>query len=221
MSEESTVTVSEGSESKTESAIERAMAAVAARKAAKAQAAADKPAKAPKEKKEKVEKPADPEAKAAAKADKAKAREAKQAELKEQRAARKAEREATKAAARGTKKGGAHMVKVDKAAAKLPALNESARLILDEATTNLGEAQVLALAMHMQHAVRAKATARAAEIQVSTGDHVKITGGDPRFIGMTGLIDRAQRIRCYVKVDGRDKPVYCFTSDVVKVTAEA
>jgi hypothetical protein len=46
------------------------------------------------------------------------------------------------------------------------------------------------------------------------GQFVTVTGGDARFIGMTGTLEKVQRIRCYVRIEGQEKPHYCFTSDV-------
>ena len=37
----------------------------------------------------------------------------------------------------------------------------------------------------------------------------------------TGVVFKAQRIRCYVTLEGVSKPVYLFTSDVSPVAAES
>lgn len=207
MSEENTV---ENASDKNVSLIEQRLLAVQARKAAKAaeaQASGEKPAKVKKEKAPKVIDESAGVAKAAA-------REAKKAELAEQRAQKKAERQQKKAA-RLANKGPAHMAKVEKAASRLPSLNESANLLLEEATRNLNSTQVLALAAHLQHSVRVAATSAATNSgRVQVGAKVKMIGGDPRFLGMTGVVSKSQRIRCYVALEGREKPVYTFTSDV-------
>lgn len=156
-------------------------------------------------------------------ADKAEAKEkraAQRAEDKAKREAERAERKAAKAASKADKT--AHMLKVNKAASRLPELEPSAALILSEATANLSAAQVAALALHLQHFNRAKATERALSSRIEAGAHVTIVGGDPRFIGRTGTVTKAQRIRCYVSVEGHDKPIYLFTSDVaLAAVAEA
>lgn len=114
----------------------------------------------------------------------------------------------------------AHMSKVDKAASRLPSLVGTAQEIFDDITSNLGRDQVAALAQHLVHFNRVKATERALDQKVATGDSVRIIGGDSRFVGRTGTVTKAQRIRCYVEVEGAKKPVYLFTSDV-EVIAQA
>lgn len=127
---------------------------------------------------------------------------------------RDAEREARRAAKAVAPKGPVHMKKIAKAAAKLPALASEMQRLFDEATTNFSAEQVTALALHLQHFNRTQATERALGQRVEAGSNVRIVGGDPRFIGKLGTVDRAQRIRCYVNVPGFKRPVYLFTSDV-------
>ena len=196
------------------SAIDKALAAAQARKAAKDNmdntAPNVKPSK-PKADKVKL----DDAAKAAAKSVKDEARKQRQEQLKQQRAERKAAKAQEKASGKP-----AHMKKIEKAAGKLPELTEQAQLLFNEATSNFGAAQLTALALHLQHFNRVKATERALNQKLEIGMSVRIIGGDPKFIGMTGTVDRAQRIRCYVAVAGIKKPVYLFTSDV-EVTEQA
>lgn len=127
---------------------------------------------------------------------------------------RDAEREARRAAKATVEKGPVHMKKIARAASKLPALNESVQQVFDEATTNFSAEQVTALALHLQHFNRTKATERALGQRVEAGSNVRIISGDPKFIGKLGTVDRAQRIRCYVNIPGFKRPVYLFTSDV-------
>ena len=122
------------------------------------------------------------------------------------------ERKAAKAAAQP--KGPAHMKKIASAANKLPTLTDTAQLLFNEATTNFSAEQLTALALHIQHFNRVKATERALNQRVVQGTQVRIIGGDPKFIGMTGSVTKAQRIRCYVTVPGVKREVYCFTSDI-------
>lgn len=138
-----------------------------------------------------------------------------QAERSERRTAReaaKAEKVAMKMALEADKKP-AHMKKVEKAAAKLPKLNERASILFSEIVGSLDAASISSIALHLQHHNRVAATQRARNVKVEQGDLVRIVGGDPRFIGLTGTVDRSQRIRCYVDIPGR-KPIYLFTSDV-------
>jgi hypothetical protein len=106
------------------------------------------------------------------------------------------------------------MKKIASAANKLPTLTDTAQLLFNEATTNFSAEQLTALALHIQHFNRVKATERALNQRVVQGTQVRIIGGDPKFIGMTGSVTKAQRIRCYVTVPGVKREVYCFTSDI-------
>jgi len=135
-------------------------------------------------------------------------REARRAQIAKDRE----ERKAAKAAAQP--KGPAHMKKIASAAGKLPTLTDTAQLLFNEATTNFSAEQLTALALHIQHFNRVKATERALNQRVVQGTQVRIIGGDPKFIGMTGSVTKAQRIRCYVTVPGVKREVYCFTSDI-------
>jgi hypothetical protein len=188
------------------SAIDKALAAAKARKAARQASespGADAPVKEPAAKKE-----TQPDF---AKAQRTEALNAARVEAKK---LRDAEREARRAAKAVAPKGPVHMKKIAKAASKLPALAESVQRIFDEVTTNFSAEQVTALALHLQHFNRTKATERALGQRVEAGSNVRIIGGDPKFIGKLGTVDRAQRIRCYVNIPGFKRPVYLFTSDV-------
>jgi len=201
--------------------LDKALASVKARKAAKEGKATDgdtteKPAKAAKAPKE----PSAPkrprlteEQKAERETEKARVRAEKKAARETARAAKKAERDASKQPA--------HMRKVMKAAEKLPTLGQAAMLLLNEAQANLPAAELQALAMHIQHINRVAATQLALQQKIEAGMTVRIVRGDSRFIGQTGTVEKAQRIRCYVNVEGAKKPVYLFTSDVEAVTEAA
>lgn len=201
------------------SAIDKALAAAKARAAAKAniegdsptpKAKADQPAKEPKVKKE--------TAPNAAKQQKKEAVEATRAAAKEKRDAERDARRAAKASDAGSKKS-AHMKKVEKAGSKLPQLNSAAQEHFNELTTNFSRAQLAAMALHLQHFNRVKATEMAAGRSYKQGQSVRIVGGDPKFIGMQGTIDSARPLRCFVNVPGVRKPVYLFTSDIEPVEA--
>ena len=202
------------------SAIDKALAAAKARAAAKANLNGEAPAKeskvkktelpaAVKERKEKASK----ELTVAAK----QARETERTAAKAIREADRLKRREAKVTAEVGKKG-AHMKKVEKAAARLPALNDAMQLSFNEIITNFGREQVAALALHLQHFNRVKATELAAGRSYKQGQAVRITGGDPKYIGMQGTIDSARPLRCFVNVPGFRKPVYLFTSDIEPVT---
>lgn len=187
------------------SAIDKALAAAHARKAMKEGLSTDAStgeAKAPKAKVDADSKARDRMAKDAERTRKAAERDA-------ARAAKRAAKAAAKANAKP-----AHMKKIERAASKLPALNNQMELLFNEATTNFSAQQITALALHLQHFNRVKATERALGQKIEAGQTVRIIGGDPKFIGQTGTITKAQRIRCYVEVPGAKKAVYLFTSDV-------
>lgn len=195
------------------SAIDRALAAAAARKAAKAAAHSESSGTLRRVETTEVEAPAakpmkkDPAAKAAREAERMVAQKKREAEREARRAAKAVEAES------GSKKV-AHMKKVERAASKLPALNDAATLLFNEAVVNFSAEQLAALALHIQHFNRVKATERAVNQRVETGSRVRIVGGDPKFIGREGVVSLARRIRCFVDVPGVNKPVYLFTSDV-------
>ena len=141
------------------------------------------------------------------------AREAKKVQREQLRAAKKAEREAAKQTP--------HMSKVDKAAEKLPVLDEQMQALFNELTVNAPRDSIAAFAAHLIHFNRVKATERALTQKVTMGDNVRITGGDARYVGQTGIVTKRQRIRCYVDIEGVKKPVYLFTSDVEVIPAQA
>lgn len=141
----------------------------------------------------------------------------KSAEREAVRLEKKAAREAAKLARQSSDSRVPHMRKVEKAEARLPQLDDRARLILNEITTNFSAATVAAIAAHLQHFNRVKATERALAQPLKVGTKVKIIAGDQRFIGLEGVVSKSQRIRCYVTVAGRERPIYLFTSDVEAV----
>ena len=113
-----------------------------------------------------------------------------------------------------------HMSKVTKAFERLPQLTSRGQLTFNEVTASFGADEIAALAAHLAHFNRAKATERALKQSVKEGDRVRIVShNEPRWIGKTGVISEARRIRCFVDgVEGATKPVYCFTSEVEVIT---
>jgi hypothetical protein len=163
-------------------------------------------------------------AKVAKDAEKLAAREVKKTEAaakKEQRDAERLVRKGEKAMEREAKKAEkparnekAHMSKVDKAAAKLPKLGDDATNAFNDLTVSLPADQIAALAQHLLHFNRAQATQRALSQKLNVGDQVEILAGDSKAFGMVGIVSKAQRIRCFVDVEGFRNPVYLFSSDV-------
>jgi hypothetical protein len=211
-------------ENKNMSAIDQAIAAAKARKAAKEAANGASPSTESSEQvaSTKKEKPVKEKKEKKSAVDEA-ARAAKKAQIEADRAARKAKKEAEREAKKAEKaasKKPAHMVKVLKAGEKLPTLDDAALTLFNEATRCLSQAQLAALAMHIQFFNRVKATERALNVRLEEGMAVTIVGGDPRYVGKTGTLNKVQRIRCYVALDDDDREVYCFTSDVALRTEE-
>lgn len=102
----------------------------------------------------------------------------------------------------------AHMSKVEKVARQLPPLMGEVQEVADK-VFNLSTADMNALVAHINVEIRRRSirNMEAAQLQGRTdfnvGDRVKIVGGDPRLVGKTGTVSVKQRIRCYVKLDGK------------------
>lgn len=218
MSSEKTETLSDEAVSKLDKAIQAAKNRQAARKG-------DKPFDGVNAKTTKAPKPAADATKTGTKRprlsdeEKTSREQAKARERAEKKAERDARREATKLE-RNVNKQPAHMRKVMKAAEKLPPLGQAAMLFLNEAQANLPAAELQAVALHIQHINRVSATQRALGRKIEAGMRVRVIDGDPRFVGLVGTVTKAQRIRCYVEVEGAKKPIYLFTSAVEPVTEE-
>lgn len=223
-------------------AIERALAAAKARKAAKAaeegtepdkatvsehpvarserKAAANKALTAEQREAAKAKREEERTARAASKAEKAAADAAAKSEKKAAREAAKAEKAAARLAAKADRKP-AHMKKVERARAKLPALAEEATRLFDEITTNLSIQQIEVIAGHLLVQARAMRTMRAqGAVAPKLGETVRIVGGDPKFVGMTGEVVHSHKLRLLVKVEGLKKPVYLYTGETEPLPAE-
>jgi hypothetical protein len=222
------------------SAIDRAIAAAKARKAAKAAkkqdeapesntgeeptASTDESAQVKEQaKKDREQKQAARELEAAArKAAREQKRQEKQAELAKITAEKKAAREqkrAEKLAARAEQKSKTSRLAAAKD--KLPALTGVSQQLIDRAA-DLTTVEITALAAHLNYLVRARGAQLAvkATVKLEEGTQVRITGGDPRFVGCIGTITRSQRVRCFVTVPGNEKPLYVYLAEVEPVTVE-
>ena len=210
--------------SKQLSAIERALAAAKARKAAKESSGDNEApptiAAAPRARGIEVKT-------AVLKSDRSEQKAARAAELerlkteraaaREVRAAERAKRKEAREADRSTKHGSAHMKKVETARSKLPKLAEDASSRLVDITNNLSTDQIEALAFHLQFHVRLAATKAAPAQPFKVGTQVRITGGEPRFVGMVGTVTKSQKLRSFVSVPGRRGDVYTFTAHLSPV----
>lgn len=203
------------------SAMDRAIRAAQARKAAKEGKAPEgvKVTKVPEGKSGKAPNPKSAGAKSGAPAKVSeKDRAAAQAKIladREARKAAKAAESAQKRAAALAARKPAHMSKVLKAGEKLPALTPDAQEAFQLLTSSLSTVALASLALHIGHFCRVSATAASASVTLKENMTVRITGGDPRYIGMIGTVDSVRRIRCFIDVpEVTEKLVYCFIADV-------
>ena len=136
------------------------------------------------------------------------------------RAAARVQREALKASAK-VGKAPSHMKKVERALSKLPVINADVQLILSEAIGSLSAQQLDALAQHISHHNRAAATMTAMKsVVLRIGDTVRITAGEPKFIGMTGIVVKSRQLRAKIQVPGIEKLVYIFTGQAELVSSQ-
>jgi hypothetical protein len=142
-----------------------------------------------------------------------------------ERDAKKAERDAARMVKRAAKEAArrpAHLAKVEKALAKLPVLKANVKTMLNELVAANTLADLENLAAHLAHHVRFERTrsASTSSRNFKAGQVVRIISGNQR-LGEVGVIERAQRIRAYVRIDGVKRPLYLFTSDIELVTSGA
>lgn len=136
------------------------------------------------------------------------------ASLKAQKVALREEKRAAKAAASVPK----HMAKLNTAKGKLLPLTGDSQKYFDQLVSNLPTESIETLSGHLSFHVREQRTKNAVNSTVKVGQPVKVTGGeDKRYVGQVGTVVKAQRIRCYVEVAG--KQLYLFTSDVEPLAA--
>lgn len=198
------------------SAIDRALAAAKARKAAKEEFSDAAPM--PRKVEKTMAKP-DAAEKAAVKA----LKDAQKANKKAERDAERTRRKMEKSTVQADKKP-AHMKKVERALSKLPKLNEATQLIFNEATCNISGQQLDALAQNILHHNRMMSTVNAMKCNMlRIGDMVRITGGEPKFIGMVGTVVKSRQLRAKIQVEGVEKLVYIFTgqAELLELAASA
>lgn len=137
-----------------------------------------------------------------------KAREEKRAQRELHRAAKAAAREAN-AAKRPT-----HMKKVENALSRLPKLDEATQDAFNDLTNRFSVQQLNTLSLHLQVHNRATLTLKATKSPpLPLGSTVRITGGDPRFVGLTGEVVHSQKLRAKIKVPGLKNTVYVYSCE--------
>lgn len=99
----------------------------------------------------------------------------------------------------------AHLAKINKVAAQLPALSADASFLVDSAN-EMTTADICSAIAYLQIAVRRRGvTALADAPKLNVGDRVSIaSASNPRFIGQMGTVNKVQRIRAYVTLDNKD-----------------
>jgi transcription antitermination factor NusG len=141
------------------------------------------------------------------------ARDSLRAHVREEKKVAREKARAEKRAIREANARVPHMSKIEKAANRLPHMNRNVGSAFDDLASRLTASELFALAENLQHHVRLTQTNNALETRLSVGQSVTIVSGNPRFVGHIATVKKVQRIRCYVQVQGYEKPVYLFTSD--------
>ncbi len=149
--------------------------------------------------------------------DKKAEREALKKVREEKRAARKAVREekkAAKLAERAAKGSGDKLV--EKALSKLPKLDDQLSALVAQIVecTQAHSASLAAVVDHLKFAANVAGRAQAKAVEVEAGNAVRIIGGNPKYVGMVGIVERAAKLRCHVAVPNKDTTIYLFNSDV-------
>ncbi len=140
-------------------------------------------------------------------------------EREDRAAARKAESDKKKAAATANR-GTPHMSKVEKAAAGLAPMDAETQAYFDQIKGELGQAQIDTLLAHLAFLSRRSATEGSLDVKLEAGQQVRIVSGPAKLIGKVGIVEKAQRIHCYVSLEGASKPAYLFNYNVSPLPAE-
>jgi len=148
-------------------------------------------------------------------------REQKKAEREAERSRKRTEREAKKAAralerARAQQnRAPAHMSKVEKAAAKLPQMNDDLSETFENLTDRYSVSDLSVLIAHLQLANRARQTLASHDVEFEEGQQVRIVSSenDASLIGLVGTVAEMRKIRVLLDVESVNKPVYLFAAD--------
>jgi len=134
-------------------------------------------------------------------------------------AARKAESDKKKAAA-SANRGTPHMSKVERAATGLAPMDAETQAFFVQIKSDLGQAQIDTLLAHLAFLSRRAATAGSLDVKLEAGQRVRIVSGPAKLIGKVGTVEKAQRIHCYVSLEGASKPAYLFNYNVSPLPEE-
>lgn len=197
------------------SAIERALAAAKARKAVRDSSESDESSLDRDTQKQQLA--SDREQRKAKKLEQLQRLQQEKEERKLAKAAAKEQRLLKKQPRRSDKP--AHMKKVENARARLAPLESSAQFFYNDITTSLNTLQMETLAQHLLVAAREQRTLAAANAPaIPVGATVRITGGEPKFIGLLGEVTHSQKLRLVVKVQDVKKPVYIYAGEAELAT---
>lgn len=107
-----------------------------------------------------------------------------------------------------------HMKKVNNAKAKLPKMDATVSEAFNDLTRRFDVTQLTALSMHIQLHNREALTLKSTKSPpLKLGTTVRITGGDPKFVGLVGQVVHSQRLRARVKVPGLKYEVYVYSCE--------
>jgi hypothetical protein len=148
----------------------------------------------------------------------AKAALAKLEEKKRAKEEAKAAREAKKAEPKRTLSRA-----LEKAQAALPALDDDAGDIFDQAVNSLSPAQIANLIAHLDVHQRTELYKTSKRTSLDVGDRVRITTHRlAHLIGLTGVITQVRNVRAFVALESGDRvPVYCYTAELARLDDES
>ncbi len=116
----------------------------------------------------------------------------------------------------------AHMAKVERLAHQLPTLTGDAATLF-VAMQNLSTSDLNGLQAHLNVEIRRRGvmgsiTAAAVEnSKLEVGNKVVVRSGNAKLIGQSGVVTKVNRIRCYARLEGRDRDDYFFISELERV----
>jgi len=163
--------------------------------------------------------PAVAEEKAAKLAEREAAKAKKQAEKEAAKEAKRLEREAKKAAKVQEETKVPHMAKIEKAAEKLPELNEQEGevWVLANQLDCVSLSKVMA---HLELKYKALSTETSVGMKFDVGSTVQFVAGNSDRLGKIGVIVESKRIHARVIVAETEKEVACYLSDLMTVEVQ-
>jgi hypothetical protein len=113
----------------------------------------------------------------------------------------------------------AHLAKVEKFEASLPALSDDAQEVFATLQT-LSTVDINVVIAHATAVVRRRSVLASTDAKFEAGQRVVISNHpDTRNIGLSGVVDEVRKIRAWVVTDAGER-VYCFLADLQMVASE-